>query len=715
MGFGGINDDGNANYIPNSHMIGFTPNRAPGTGEIYNSVSEFINAVGLKYSNPGISLGIHYTTDYKEGNQGVNWIEDKFMFGFTKNRAPGTGKIYNSLSEFIGITGTAGNLEYTNPGNFINIHYNSSYTDTGVDYISSGNWGGPHAAGFTTFIQAKVDGGVDSEYHIVSPIKGGVGTIFDELTPGSGEDFIFGNVSAGTDIYGNTIDATEFVPGIKLAGRNLTNKNRGFIQVLGEADPIQELTLAAVYHKYIDKLIDWENVQPLTDVGASYDPMLSIESNAGGFLPFTANRGNEPYITRPIPHNGKNQDRKTYIQTHTEDATRLFKYQFSPDGVKFMGIQLASGIGAYMVHRGITHGAEPEAGNKLIKGTGVDRQYNQVAAGLVGGHQQFKYIYNPLSLYSSNVPYLKVRMGRSFLLQEGKYTDRKKVFGANITKNAKVASGYFKDINGADWDNNFDNQASPTDSKQPTTLGGDIVNNVNTSIDGSPINNEGISGDWMTMTPIDTTENAKVNKPDNVSDIHDEKHGFPFYFKDMRNEKILAFRGYIEDINENVNANWSETQFIGRSEPVYTYQNSSRDLNFTMKLYANNPRELDRIYEKLDYLTNLLYPQYFKDDSLGYTRPKPPLTRLRMANLYGGQPGGNEAPEYVNGVLGYIQSLNYSFDAPWESLGGNGYVVPRYIVANVSYKIINDKVPGMDNDGNNRGLVPHYGFKYGGG
>jgi hypothetical protein len=86
------------------------------------------------------------------------------------------------------------------------------------------------------------------------------------------------------------------------------------------------------------------------------------------------------------------------------------------------------------------------------------------------------------------------------------------------------------------------------------------------------------------------------------------KHGFPFYFKDLRNDKILAFRGFIEDINENVNANWGETQFIGRSEPVYTYQNTTRDLNFTMKLYGNNPKELDRIYEKLDYLTNLCYP-----------------------------------------------------------------------------------------------------------
>jgi hypothetical protein len=32
----------------------------------------------------------------------------------------------------------------------------------------------------------------------------------------------------------------------------------------------------------------------------------------------------------------------------------------------------------------------------------------------------------------------------------------------------------------------------------------------------------------------------------------------------------------------------------------------------------------------------------------------------------------------------------------------------------ISYKIINDKVPGMDGDGNNRPLSSHYGYKYAG-
>jgi hypothetical protein len=84
-----------------------------------------------------------------------------------------------------------------------------------------------------------------------------------------------------------------------------------------------------------------------------------------------------------------------------------------------------------------------------------------------------------------------------------------------------------------------------------------------------------------------------------------------------------------------------------------------------------------------------------------------------MASLYGGSPT-NAAADYVNGVLGFIQSVNYTFDAPWESIGGNDHIVPKYIVANVSYKIINDRVPGMDSDGNTRPMVPNYGFSYGG-
>tara|TARA_Y100001938_G_C8099870_1_gene440878 strand:+ start:1946 stop:5119 length:3174 start_codon:yes stop_codon:yes gene_type:complete len=695
---------GGVNWIDTDVMTGFTRNRAPGTGELYNSISEFQGTSIAHYENPGIGLGMHYYTEYDDDGTIDHLIPagvyNLYMTGFTKNRK------HLMDSEFTNITGLPEDLQYTNPGILWTsewINFSAQITD-GVDFINTSGLtgdGGPHATGFTPYIQDEIDGGILSEYHIVDGIANGAGTIYDEIYPGSGDDATFNNYY--TDGEGIEIgDGAGYnnIPALieNNAGRTLT--------IAG--NPVTELTLGDIYTNHIDNLIDWEKVQSKTAVGSSYEPFVGN----GGFLPLTFDRGTEPYITRPIPsHSDNGNGRDNIVSAHLEDAVRLAKYAISADGVKFMGIQMVSGLGAYMVHRDIKHGSAvnmTEPGKKANQ-----RKYDDIEAGLVGGHQQFQYFYNPLSLFSSNIPFVKVRVTRSWVLDESKYTERKRdgfmgALDVFKNKNAKLNMDVFKQIDPS-FGKPFNNQKK--NSEEISTLGGDLVNNVNESIDGTPVNVEGIVGDQMTLAPIDKDDIPAISKPADKN-IHSVKHGYPFYFKDLRNEKILAFRGYIEDINENVNANWAESTFIGRSEPVYTYQSSTRDLNFTMKLYAMNPIELDRIYAKLDYLTNLCYPQYFKDDNIGYTRPKPPLTRLRLADLYGGQPGGNESAEYINGVLGFIQSINYSFSGPWESVMGDNYKVPRYITANISYKILNDKVPGMDADGNNKGLVPHYGYKY---
>ena len=50
--------------------------------------------------------------------------------------------------------------------------------------------------------------------------------------------------------------------------------------------------------------------------------------------------------------------------------------------------------------------------------------------------------------------------------------------------------------------------------------------------------------------------------------------------------------------------------------------------------------------------------------------------------------GLRNGPDYRDGVLGFIQSINYSFSAPWETMIGDGHRVPRFITANISYKTI---------------------------
>lgn len=56
------------------------------------------------------------------------------------------------------------------------------------------------------------------------------------------------------------------------------------------------------------------------------------------------------------------------------------------------------------------------------------------------------------------------------------------------------------------------------------------------------------------------------------------------YYRDMKAKRIMWFPPYDLKFSDNSNVQWSETNFIGRGEPIYTYTNTRRTgtLSFTM-------------------------------------------------------------------------------------------------------------------------------------
>ena len=220
------------------------------------------------------------------------------------------------------------------------------------------------------------------------------------------------------------------------------------------------------------------------------------------------------------------------------------------------------------------------------------------------------------------------------------------------------------------------------------------------------------AGDLL-PTPVATlafdSENAfKVNHtiPFNIDG---PEAGMPFYFKDLRDNTYIFFRAYIEGLTENVSPTYAPHNYIGRSEPVWTYERGEREISMTLKLVAQTKSELRHMYAKLDRLTSLCYPQYTSDDP-NYSDPygnrmKPPLTKLRYGELYG---------TTNNELMGYIKSLSYSVDQ--SSTYETGYPspgndidddikegqkegrVPRHILATIGYQVIHSKTPRLSSD-----------------
>jgi hypothetical protein len=190
-------------------------------------------------------------------------------------------------------------------------------------------------------------------------------------------------------------------------------------------------------------------------------------------------------------------------------------------------------------------------------------------------------------------------------------------------------------------------------------------------------------------TPVPGEISPSIDERTLSTNIESIKNGMPFYFKDLRDNAYIFFRAYIEGLSENVSPSWSAVNYIGRSEPTYVYERGERDINFTLKLVAQTRDELDSIYQKMNRLTSLCYPKYKEENPIQYskTRMQPPLTKLRLGELYGKE---------NNELTGFIKSLSYSIDPEniWEV--EKGARVPRNITATISYQVIHASVPQLD-------------------
>ena len=199
-------------------------------------------------------------------------------------------------------------------------------------------------------------------------------------------------------------------------------------------------------------------------------------------------------------------------------------------------------------------------------------------------------------------------------------------------------------------------------------------------------------GDIMTVMDIGKGDTMAAANPSDHGKIESSDNGFPLYFKDLRDNSYIVFRGYIYGLNENISANWNSQVYLGRSEPVFGYEHATRDINFTLKLAPQSHSEFKMIYKKLNKLTSMCYPQYkadlknFRGDT-NRLRPVPPITKLRMAELYGTKD---------NELNGFLRSLTYTYQTEglWETMQNNR--APKFIDVMVNYQVIHDQTPNID-------------------
>lgn len=157
--------------------------------------------------------------------------------------------------------------------------------------------------------------------------------------------------------------------------------------------------------------------------------------------------------------------------------------------------------------------------------------------------------------------------------------------------------------------------------------------------------------DKVNMTPI---FRRSIDTPvEKVSD--DTRDIIKFVIESIDNgypneSNRMHFRAFITSFSDNIGAEWNPQRYMGRGENFYTYQGFTREVGFTFKVAAQSVEEMEKLYQKLNYLASTLHPDY---STSGFMRGT--IHQLTIG-------------EYFYRMPGIIKTMNITVDDnyPWE-------------------------------------------------
>lgn len=186
---------------------------------------------------------------------------------------------------------------------------------------------------------------------------------------------------------------------------------------------------------------------------------------------------------------------------------------------------------------------------------------------------------------------------------------------------------------------------------------------------------------------VGTRRNDTVNilevRSEEIDDTSEQI--IPFIFKvypGSSDPEFLYFRAYLESLGDNYSGNWTSTNYIGRADPIFTYDSFSRGVNFSFKIATFSKADLKPLYDKLNRLASTTAPHY---EDNGFFK-QGVFVQVTIG-------------DYLQKVPGFFQSIDVNWDInyPWE-VEESGRKVPHILDVNCSFQPIHNFNPQYGDD-----------------
>ena len=248
----------------------------------------------------------------------------------------------------------------------------------------------------------------------------------------------------------------------------------------------------------------------------------------------------------------------------------------------------------------------------------------------------------------------------------------KKVLGAAAFSSTPVQGGKIKYYN-TYGDVVTINKSNWKDASRPIRVGSGRTDSINlTPLFNAPIGQDSLV---VNIGGTDYTVNDLVKFRIQAIDTDSPGQG-----------TVMVFRAYITAFDDSVSAGWDSIKYVGRGEEFYVYNGYTRKINIGFKVAALSAKEMQPMYQKLNFLMSNLMPDYRGVFMRG------PMTRMTVGN-------------WIDSQAGVINSLTYavSNDSPWEialnepTVGGiTEMVLPHIVDVSLSFTPIGVQTQGKD-------------------
>jgi hypothetical protein len=206
----------------------------------------------------------------------------------------------------------------------------------------------------------------------------------------------------------------------------------------------------------------------------------------------------------------------------------------------------------------------------------------------------------------------------------------------------------------------------------------------------------GKNKDKLNLLTTYTPDAAGIGKAEGSTDgTYDDMDFVALKFYSITKDTTVQFRATITGLTETYAPSWDASKFIGNPFNFYTYSGIERTIQFNFKVYSLSVEEHIAAWQRLNFLSSLVYATY---GGIGEVYTVPPFLKFTLGNMF------KNKECFIDSLIYTIDDNNvWEIGIPYASLSDTGwnsavktspaanYKLPTVIDVGVTLKFVENK------------------------